>query len=430
MSVTSDPRTNRAARRLLYGAVGAALLSIPTLAIADEVFTLNTNVPIAGLASFDISFVDPSIHTYLLADRSNKVVDVIDTGSKAHSTLGAGDFAGVQPCSQPNACNGPNGVLTVHQGRTDHDHDADDQGSVQVWVADAPHQTLPLANPNDATSTVKVFSFPAGTLLQDIPTGGSFRADEGCWDPEDHLVLIANDAELPSPFISFISTDTYTVVQKIVFDGGSGAGHGPNATNGIEQCQYNAREHAFYLNLPEVNGLGNDTSPGETVVINPHNFKFEHEFVIPIADCAGPQGMAIGPAPQIALGCNAKTIPGGVRNSVVINEENGSVIAVLANEGGTDEAWFNPGDGHYFFANSTPGSTAPLTPQMLGIVDSRGDQLDASVVTQAASSVGAHSVAADPALNQAYVPVAGGVNIYSSNGPDDVAFVHRDHDHH
>jgi hypothetical protein len=421
----SNAGTNRAARRLLYGVVGAALLSIPTLAVADEVFTLTQTISIAGLASFDISFVDPSIHTYLLADRSNKEVNVIDTVSKAASTLGAGDFAGVQPCSQPNACNGPNGVLTVHRGRND--HDADDHGRAQVWVADAPHQGVSPPDPN-ATSTVKVFSFPAGTLLHTIPTNGSFRADEGCWDPEDHLVLIANDAELPSPFISFISTDTYSVVMKIVFDGGSGAGHGPNATNGIEQCQWNAREHAFYLNLPEVNGAGNDTSPGETVVINPHNFKFEHEFVIPIADCAGPQGMAIGPAPQIALGCNAKTIPGGVRNSLVIDEENGNPIAVLANEGGTDEAWFNPGDGHYFFANSTPGSTAPVSPQFLGVVDSRGDRLDQTVVTQAASTVGAHSVAADPMQNQAYVPVAGGVNIYSPNGPDDNQhFVFRGH---
>jgi hypothetical protein len=420
MSDTPNARTNRAARRLLYGIVGAALLSIPTLAVADEVFVLTQTISMPGLASFDISFVDPSVQTYFLADRTNKDVDAINTASKVNTPLGTGLFAGVAAtCSQSNACNGPNGVFTVHQG---HGHNA----SVEVWAGDAPHGS-------ETTSTVKVFSFPGGALLQTISTGGTFRADEGCWDPEDHLVLIANDAELPSPFISFISTDTYKVVEKIVFDGGSGPGHGPNATNGIEQCKYNEREHAFYLNLPEVNGPGNDTAPGETVVINPHTFKFEHEFVIPITECAGPQGMAIGPAPQIALGCNAPTeiAPGdftGGRNSVVIDEENGHVIATLANEGGTDEAWFNPGDGHYFFANSTPGSKAPLSPQFLGVVDSRGDTLDQTVVTQTASTVGAHSVAADPVLNQAYVPVANGINIYSPNGPDDNQhFVFRDH---
>jgi hypothetical protein len=47
-------------------------------------------------------------------------------------------------------------------------------------------------------------------------------------------------------------------------------------------------------------------------------------------------------------------------------------------------------------------------------------------VTQASSAVGAHSVAADPVFNQAYVPVANGVNVYSPNGPDD-HFVYRGH---
>jgi hypothetical protein len=407
-----------------YFAIAAALFSVPTIALADEVFTLKQTISIPGLASFDISYVDPSLHAYFLADRSNKDVDVINTVSKAHTTLGAGDFAGVAAtCAVSNACNGPNGVLTVDQaGRNDHDHDADDRGSAQLWVGDAPHGS-------DTTSTVKVLSYPGGALLHDISTGGQFRADEGCWDPDEHLVLYANDADSP-PFISFISTDTYKVVKQIKFDGASG--DGPNATNGIEQCQWNAREHAFYLNLPEVNGAGDDTSPGEVVVIDPHNFKIKQTFVIPIKDCAGPQGMAIGPAPQIALGCNAPTIPSGVRNSVVINEENGNVIAVLANEGGTDEAWFNPGDWHYFFANSTPGSTAKtLGNQYLGIVDSRNDSPDQTIVTVAfppGSTVGSHSVAADPDQNQAYVPVANGVNIYSPSRPDD-HYVYRDNDH-
>ena len=233
------------------------------------------------------------------------------------------------------------------------------------------------------------------------------------------LGLIANRFQVttsgaPAPFISFISTDTYKIVKRITFDGTSA----PKATNGIEQCNWNEREHAFYLNLPEVNGPGDDTADGATVVINPHSLKIERIFDIPVADCAGPQGMATGPAPQIALGCNAPTVPGGVRNSVVINEENGSVIAVLANQGGTDEAWFNPGDGHFFFANSTPGSTTK-GPEFLGIVDSRSDSSDQTVTTATGTSVSSHSVAADPVQNQAYVPVSGGVAIYSPQGHDD-----------
>ena len=39
-----------------------------------------------------------------------------------------------------------------------------------------------------------------------INTGGMYRADELCVDPRDNLVMIANDAEVPYPFISIIST--------------------------------------------------------------------------------------------------------------------------------------------------------------------------------------------------------------------------------
>jgi hypothetical protein len=66
-------------------------------------------------------------------------------------------------------------------------------------------------------------------------------------------------------------------------------------------------------------------------------------FVIPIDKCAGPQGMAIAPDPQIMLGCNAKGPPEvagtgtGPQNTVVIDERNGSVIKTLDNQGGNDE---------------------------------------------------------------------------------------------
>ena len=62
----------------------------------------------------------------------------------------------------------------------------------------------------------------------------------------------------------------------------------------------------FYQNVPEIDGPGNDTAAGAVAVINPHNMKVERLFPIPLEDCAGPQGMAIGPNDQILEGCNAK----------------------------------------------------------------------------------------------------------------------------
>ena len=81
-------------------------------------------------------------------------------------------------------------------------------------------------------------------------------------------------------------------------------------------------------------------------MINPKNMKVERLFPIPLEDCAGPQGMAIGPNDQILEGCNAAS-PNGHRNTVVLSQKNGSILAVLQDLGGADEVWFNEGDGHY-----------------------------------------------------------------------------------
>ena len=63
------------------------------------------------------------------------------------------------------------------------------------------------------------------------------RADELCYDPNNHVIMMANPGEGPKPFVTFISATTYTVLGTLVFDGKSA----PNATNGIEQCQWSPR---------------------------------------------------------------------------------------------------------------------------------------------------------------------------------------------
>jgi len=255
----------------------------------------------------------------------------------------------------------------------------------------------------DGDSTIKVISLTTGATTHVINTGGKFRADELCLDPRDKLVMMANDADSP-PFVTLISTDTYTVLKTIKMDGTQGT---PNATNGIEQCQWSPRTGKFYLNIPEVNGPGNDTKPGAVLVISPEVVipgtpLIENTFNIPLDKCAGPQGMAIGPENQILLGCNASS------STVIINAQSGTVIATLANEGGADEVWFNDGDSQYFLAESGPSFSSN---QLLGIIDAWSHQEDQSVVTGIKSTTavprgGNHSVAADPVLNQIYVPIA------------------------
>ena len=371
-------------RRAYYFAL-AALITAPCLAAADEVFTVRDTVAVTGspLVSFDISWVDPYIHTYFLSDRSNSAVDVVDTKTHTMVNQFKASFAGN---TGNNDTSGPNGVLSL-----------DNRGTVQVWAGDGP-TTADTSCGETTCSTVKVFAFPSGTLLHTIPTHGVRRADELCHDPVDHLIQIANDAEADvsghNPYVSFISTDTYKVLGTLSF---------PEATNGIEQCQWSERTGLIYLNIPEVNGTGGDTTDGNVVVIDPRRMEVIKRFDIPVTECAGPQGMALGPDDQILLGCNAASQPPGTgQNAAVIDAHNGKITALLTGLGGDDEVWFNPGDGHYFLAG---GSYLPN--EQLGVVDSARDTPDETILIGTANGTTrrAHSVAADETTNEVYLPV-------------------------
>src|SRR6266446_4043088 len=320
---------------LLAAALAPCVVTMPTAA-ADEVFaptaavTIPSNASGTALRSFDISFVDPSLGQFFLGDRTHKAVDVIDTGTNTFVTFiasAAQPFAGVVPaatCSTrgggpgPNDCNGPNGVLVTNH--------------TLLWAS-------------DGDSTVKVFDLtkPGNPLIKTISTGGKFRGDEMCFDPEQQLVMVANNsqAETNGPFATIMSVKTLSVVKHIPFDGSKG---GPAATNGAEQCQWSRRTERFYITLPGVKNP--DDGTGAVVVINPEDLDdaklIEKVFKFSNADCDTPQGMAVGPAFQLLVGCNGSTHS---TNSIVIDQRHGAILAKVANESGPDEVWYNPGDG-------------------------------------------------------------------------------------
>lgn len=119
-------------------AVVAALLSAWKPAAAGDrgALTLLTTVPIpvtaanstaGALYSFDASWVDRSVQAYFLADRSNRVVDVVDarTATFLGQVSANPPFRGFQPCGSgpgtppapgPKDCAGPNGVVAAFPG--------------------------------------------------------------------------------------------------------------------------------------------------------------------------------------------------------------------------------------------------------------------------------------------------------------------------
>jgi hypothetical protein len=406
------------------------------MARADEIFaptSVVTGFGAQSIKSFDISFVDPRFPTYLLADRTNAAVDVVDTRSNKllkQLTPGFVGFTG------NNDTSGPNGVL-IAEGN-------------DVWVG-------------DGNSRLWVIDLQSGNVDATLSTNSvadANRADELCFDPDDHIVMIANDADKP-PFVTFWDSRQSHRFQKrgqITFGGANAKT--PLATNGIEQCKYDPRTHRFLLNLPEINGPGDNTGNGAVAVIDPKDLtQPERIFVLDHNKCAGPQGMALGPDRQVLLGCNA---PSGITatnangngnfSTVIIDADARRILATLNNESGADEVWFNPGDGHYFLGISGAVSPAGPQTQILGVIDSQKPRTDPSAFTAnkpnppAASS---HSVAADSRRNQAYVPIGanssnvcglhggsdtlGCIAVYTTAHDDHVAMNHDhdgDHDDH
>jgi hypothetical protein len=366
---------------------GVALLAssaaIVSTSVAEEVVRAVNAVALGPtpLRSFDISFIDRVTGKYYLGDRANNQVDVLSplgSTTPTNTPVGHGLFTGA---TGNNNTSGPDGVLVANN-------------HTEIWAG-------------NGDSHVLIFKTD-GTFLTSINTGGNLRADELCEDPVHHLVMVANNAEPDGsgskPFVTLISTGTAgsasgkAVVRRITFDGNDPNAKFIHATNGAEQCQWSPITGVFYLNLPEVNGPGDNSAPGATVTIDPVKMVVTQSFTIPHSLCAGPQGMAVGLNRQLALGC-VGTVPlglgGGGLDTVVINSTDGHVLYDYPGQTGNDMVWFNTDDNHFYFAAGNAGKN------QLGITDSSSGQLDQNVHTAA----GSHSVAASGNPATIYLPV-------------------------
>ena len=369
------------------------LLTSPVVSQTNESLGIVTAITIPNrvINSFDISFVDPTIGLYVLADRTNKGVLMVDTHQNTFlGYCGQGQFRGA---TGHNDTSGPDGVLI--------------RASREIWAG-------------DGNATVKIYDI-AGCLgphvgpKQVITLGSAAhdkRADEMCYDPFDQLVMVANNAADP-PFATIIDASKfpYSIKKKIVFDGTNGF---PKSTNGIEQCAWSPQTGDFYITVPGVK----DPNTGEGVVvrIKPDGTHVA-DFPLSLTICDTPQGMAMGPdnsgqvppptspledesEPQMLIGCNGSG--SDTKSSVIISQLDGDPIFVVANESGPDEVWFNPGDNHYYLARSAAAGGV----QMIGSIDAFGGTADPSITVGPAGR-NAHSIAADAVTNQIFFPVPG-----------------------
>jgi hypothetical protein len=374
-----------AAKVLVRSTLWCALASVlgAGVALADDnggdrehaggAVKLLTTIPVPGsvpMVSFDISWVDPDTHLYYLGDRSNQAVDVVNTKTNKFVKMILGGFHGY---FGSNDTAGPNGVVTFGKW---------------LFVTDAPSRVVSIDLTNDV-------------IAGEVNTGGAagLRADELAYDPEDSLLLVVNNADDP-PFATLIKVDTnnghLTLGTKITFS---------TATNGAEQPVWDRGTGKFYQSIPQV---GPKVADGAVARINPHTGAVEKLF--PVDHCQ-PAGLTLGPNQDLLLGCSVVfDTAGNVWDStkavsanpasVIMDARSGHVDSRVAGISGSDEVWFNRGDGHYYL-----GARANQPGPVLGVLDAKSQRLVQLAPTVNKSPGSAHSVAVDPHNNHAFVPL-------------------------
>jgi len=308
------------------------------------------NIPPRGLWAFDISYVDDQSQTYYLADASNASVDMIDTRT---NTL-IGQIGGFRGFHGSRETQGPGGVLV------------DDLG--QLWAS-------------DGDSTVKLIDLSSRTIVAILKTGGTKRADEMAYDPQDQLLLVTNGSEAV-PFATFISVTKRVIVGKVVFTDASG---------GLEAPVFDAETHLFYLSVP----ANKQYQGGAVAVVDPLTQRLVREYPLPACD---PSGIALDPATQeLLLGCSG--------HPVIVSAPTGQVVATILQTSGCDEVWYDRGDQRFYLA----AFTNPSGP-VLSVVDAT----TGAWIENVATVKKAHSIAVDPLTNHIFVPESGrGIVVYA-----------------
>jgi hypothetical protein len=340
--------------------------------------------PGKSLGAFDISFVDPKLELYILADRTNASVDLFDSGDPNF----IGRVGDVCPAGNPAPHFCFQGVVSV--GGVVNNNLSGPDGDVivdhkEIWAG-------------DGDSRIKVIDIKTRSFVTTISTGGQFRVDEMAYDSRDHLLAAANNADSP-PFVTIFDTTGKSIKSKLVFQKGS-ANADVDAQNGIEQAQWSPETGLFYISVPQV---GSDPSVGGVSIIDPATMKVTNTFLV--KNCS-PAGLALGPRHQALIGCSAAFGTPATTQSVIIDiastdfSLDGAVVATVP-IGGSDEVWYDKGTRHYFLAaRSNTDATGKVSP-IVGSIDAVTNKLDPS----APSSTTSHSIAADKNSNFVFVPV-------------------------
>jgi hypothetical protein len=370
-------------------------------------------IPGKPLRSYDISWVNPQRAEYYLADRSNAAIDIIDTRNLTFKRfLGQGHFVGVKLNGAGTAVNndisGPDGVVT--HGRWLYAGDGD--STLKVFDLDAPDMSAL----KETKSTRRASDAGAPT-----------RVDEMALTTDGGLLLTVNNAAEP-PFANLFtangdsSSSSVHEIGRITIDPTAFPG-----TPAIEQPTWDPKTQRFYVSVPilgKPGGCGTATCDGGLMVVDPAKVTGDvvlgafdpatNTGVLQLSNC-GPNGATVGPHDNLLLGCTPANNPTN-DSTLVINATTKHYTHVNGIVG-SDEVWFNKGDGRYYTGSNRNCKTAPPCPTaaqqkaVLGVID--GTSVLIETIPQ---SSGSHSVAADSKRNRIFVPQSVPVAVVGAGG--------------
>ncbi len=313
-------------------------------------------VPGNPIASSDIAWVDRGTERYYLADRSNSGVDIIDAERDVYVGR-VGGMAGGFPTTPTTGGGtattngaGPNGVVVTPNGH--------------LWAGDG-NSTVQVADVDpDSPNYLKIIA-SISTALPGCDGGTATthycgRADEIGYDPEHHIILIANPTPLSvtashtglDPYATFISAvPPYSVLGHITFVG----------AGGLEQPLWNPENRRFFLTVPGKTGV----RPASVAVINPTAMTVDKSYNL---DCLALTGTASVATTGEALGAFQHLLVSACGKPIILNALTGNVINVITQVGGGDEVWYNRGDRRFYVTGADPAVTPPAPAQSLGVI--------------------------------------------------------------
>jgi hypothetical protein len=352
-------------------------------------------IPIPGnpsTFSFDIGWVDQTGH-YFVTDRTNKALDMFDTTTLAATAVITAPKPGFAGANANSDMAGPDGVVGI-------------PGTSILYVGDV--------------SSVKIVDSSTKAVTKNIPinppgkaTPSAFRADEGCYDPDDKLMMFAHPGDSP-PFATWIDTTTNTIKAQYAFAD-------PNEA-GLEQCAYDPGTKSFYLNNDgtTANPQGQvDVFLASTVMTGTPLLAKSY----PLGKC-NPTGLALGPDKDMLVACAPSL--GDPLTSLILDRTTGATVATVK-LGGADQVAYDSVSNRYFMALrywtnsgvSNIGATTPFlgpAPQfnpILGVIDASSH----AIVATLPAGKNDHSVAIDGPRHLVFVPHdSGGGSGFPSTG--------------